>query len=61
MLIASRMDKLQDLVNRLEESSLLFGLALNSSKTKVMKIGKNNQNAKGTDYIIIDNNEVLKM
>ena len=59
-MIASGMDELQDLVNRFQESSLQFGLALTSNKTKVMKIVKNNQNTKDADHIIVNNNEIIE-
>ena len=42
------------------ESSLQFGLTLNSNKTKVMKIVKNNQNTKDADHIIVNNNEIIE-
>ena len=48
--IANSMDELQDLVNRVKESSLQFGLALNSNKTKGMKIVKNSQNTKDAEH-----------
>ena len=35
-----------------------FGLALNSSKIKVMKIVKNNQNTKDADHIIVNSYEI---
>ena len=60
VLIASSMDELQDLVNRVIDSSLKFGLALKSSKTKVMKIVKNNQTAKDADHITVSNNEIIE-
>ena len=60
VMIASSMDELQDLVNRVIDSSLQFGLALNSSKTKVMKIVKNNQTAKDADHITVSNNEIIE-
>ena len=60
VLIASSMDELQDLVNRVIDSSLQFGLALNSSKTKVMKIVKNNLTAKDADHITVSNNEIIE-
>ena len=60
VLIASSMDELQDLVNRVIDSSLQFGLALNSSKTKVMKIVKNNQTAKDADHTTVSNNEIIE-
>ena len=60
VLIASSMDELQDLVNRVIDSSLQFGLALHSSKTKVMKIVKNNQTAKDADHITVSNNEIIE-
>ena len=60
VLIANSMDELQDLVNRVKESSLQFGLALNSNKTKVMKRVKNNQNTKDADHIIVNNNEIIE-
>ena len=60
VLIASSMDELQDLVNRVIDSSIQFGLALNSSKTKVMKIVKNNQTAKDADHITVSNNEIIE-
>ena len=44
VLIAGSMEELQDLVNRVKVSSLLFGLKLNASKTKEVKICKNNLN-----------------
>ena len=60
VLIASSMDELQDLVNRIKESSLQFVLVLNSSKTKFMKIGKNNQSMKNADHITVSNNEIIE-
>ena len=60
VLIANSMDELQDLVNRVKESSLQFGLALNSNKTKVMKIVKNSQNTKDAEHIIVNNNEIIE-
>ena len=53
------MEELQDIVNRVRDSSLQFGLKLNASKTKVMKIGKNNLNGEA-EHIIIDNNERIE-
>ena len=58
VLIASSMDELQDLVNSVIDSCLQFGLALNSSKTKVMKIVTNNQTAKDADHITVSNHEI---
>ena len=60
VLIASSMDELQDLVIRVEESSLQFELALNSSRTKFMKIGKNNQNTNDADHIIVNKNDLIE-
>ena len=60
VLIANSIDELQDLVNRVKESSLQFGLALNSNKTKVMKIVKNNQNTTDADHIIVNNNKIIE-
>ena len=53
------MQELQDLVNRVRDSSLQFGLKLNASKTKVMKISKNNLNGEA-EHIIVDNNERIE-
>ena len=60
VLTASSMDILRDLVNRVEESSLQFGLALNSSRIKFMKIGKNNQNTNDADHSIVNKNELIE-
>ena len=60
VLIASSMGELQDLVNRVVESSWQFGLALHWSKTKVMKIVKNNHNAKDADHIIANTKEIFE-
>ena len=59
VLMASSMGELQNLVNIAIESSLQFEPVLNSSKTKVIKIVKKNQNAKDADHIIVKNNEII--
>ena len=38
VLIAGGMEELQELINRVSKASSQFGLSLNPSKTKVMKI-----------------------
>ena len=59
VLIAGSMEELQDLVNRVKDSSLQFGLKLNASKTKVMKISKNKLNGEA-EHIILLNNERIE-
>ena len=44
----------------MKKSSLHFGLALHPSETKVMKIVKNSQNAKGAGHIIVNNNQIIQ-
>ena len=60
VLIGSGMGELQGLLNRVKELCLQFGLALNSSKIKVMKTVKNNKNTKDADHIIVDSYEIIE-
>ena len=59
-LITKALSQLQDLVNRVKESSLQFGLALNSSKTEFLQIVKNNKNTEDADHSTVNKNELIE-
>lgn len=52
VLIAVSMNGLQDLVNKVNLTSNRFGLPLNASKTKIMKISKN-ENGNDKEQILL--------
>ena len=53
--IAGKMDELQELVNKVRDASIQFGLALNANKTKVMKIYRHgNHNNNEREFITVN-------
>ena len=62
VLIAGGMEELQELVNRVNKASVQFGLSLNASKTKVMKICRKPNYEEELKFITVNNkrNENVK-
>ena len=61
VLIAGSMNELQELVNRVRVASFQFGLALNASKTKVIKICRfGNQIINEREFITLNDNENIE-
>ncbi|XP_070000271.1 uncharacterized protein [Penaeus vannamei] len=61
VLIASSMTDLQDLVNKVNFASNQYGLTLNTSKTKVMKIVRNKvENRNDNDQIVLNNTQGIE-
>ena len=60
VLIAGGMEELQKLVNRDSKASSQFGLSLNPSKIKVMKICRKPKNDEELNFITA-NNKIIEM
>ena len=58
VLIAGGMEELQELVNRVSKASFQFGLALNLSKTKVMKICRKGKNDEELKFITVNSKRI---
>ena len=58
VLIAGGMEELQELVNRVSKASSQFGLSLNPSKTKVMKICRKPKNNEELNFIAVNDKKI---
>ena len=58
VLIAGRIEELQELVNKVSKASSQFGLSLNPSKTKDMKICRKPKSNKELNFITVNNKRI---